>query len=114
MPSDLTLLLKKEDLDVHTVYDEQLAGSCDESILEAAVKEKRALLTFDVDFADIRKYPPGKHCGIVVFRLPDTRWAALKPRVNQILEWLKSSDLYHCLVIVDRRRIRIKTEKIGV
>jgi hypothetical protein len=30
-------------------------------------------MTFDLDFADVRHYPPGSHGGIVVFRLHDQR-----------------------------------------
>jgi predicted nuclease of predicted toxin-antitoxin system len=104
----LAPLLQHEKFEVHTVYDEHLAGENDETILEAAIKENRTLLTFDTDFCNIRKYPPVKHCGIVVFRLKDTRWRVLKPRVKQVLACLKSPDLCRALVIVDNKRIRVK------
>jgi predicted nuclease of predicted toxin-antitoxin system len=49
MPVDLALFLRKENFKVHTVYDENLSGESDETILEAAVREKRTLFTFDTD-----------------------------------------------------------------
>lgn len=58
--------------DAHSVVDEQLAGGRDERILEACQQEGRILVTLDLDFADIRLYPPSKHQGIWVLR-PSTQ-----------------------------------------
>ncbi|MHB1928507.1 MAG: DUF5615 family PIN-like protein [Acidimicrobiales bacterium] len=51
-----------------TVYDEDLAGQPDEVVLAAAISEDRVLVTLDLDFSDLRAYPIGTHCGIVVLR----------------------------------------------
>jgi len=60
--------------DADTVYDEDLAGQPDEVVLAAAVSENRLLVT--LDFSDLRAYPIGTHCGIVVLRpLDDSRAA---------------------------------------
>lgn len=55
--------------DVTTVHDESLAGRPDTALAEAIRGEGRCLVTFDLDFADARKYPPRDHAGIVVLRL---------------------------------------------
>jgi predicted nuclease of predicted toxin-antitoxin system len=83
MPADLATLLIKGGHDVHGVVDESLTGSADSVIVQAARREERILMTFDTDFADIRRYPPGTHPGIVVFRLRDQRWATLAEPVNE-------------------------------
>jgi predicted nuclease of predicted toxin-antitoxin system len=56
--------------DAVTAGDERLLGRSDIVIAEAARAEGRVLLTLDLEFADMRKHPPGSHPGIVLFRPP--------------------------------------------
>jgi predicted nuclease of predicted toxin-antitoxin system len=78
MPLDLATMLQKEGHGVADVAGEGLGGEDDLPVLQAAVREDRILVTFDLDFADIRAYPPGTHAGVVVFRLRDQRWQTLE------------------------------------
>ncbi|HAX98991.1 MAG TPA: hypothetical protein DCY12_08945 [Candidatus Atribacteria bacterium] len=59
--------------DAITTADENLLGQSDLAVAKAAKGEKRILLTLDIEFADIRKYPPGSHSGIILFRPPALR-----------------------------------------
>jgi hypothetical protein len=68
-------------------------------------------MTFDTDFADIRRYPPGTHPGIVVFRLRDQRWATLEPPATRLLEQGKLEDLASSLAIVTETRVRLRRGK---
>jgi len=111
MPADLGTLLVKDGHDVHGVLDESLGGSADSVIVEAARREERILMTFDMDFADVRNYPPGTHAGIVVFRLRDQRWATLAPPVTRLLEQGKLEDLATSLAIVTETRVRLRRGK---
>ena len=54
--------------DVTTVADEDLLGEPDTRIAAAAGGEGRMVFTLDVQFADLRAYPPGSHPGICLFR----------------------------------------------
>ena len=54
--------------DVHSVNDENLGGSVDEDIAEACRLEQRILITSDLDFADIRHFPPHNQPGLIVLR----------------------------------------------
>ncbi|MDM7998106.1 MAG: DUF5615 family PIN-like protein [Acidobacteriota bacterium] len=47
--------------DVLTAADENLLSHPDTEIAQAAKEEQRMLLTLDIEFADLRKYPPGSH-----------------------------------------------------
>lgn len=85
LPKALEDLLRAGGHDVTTVPQENLSGSGDPRVLDAATGEDRLLMTFDMDFADIRQYPVGSHAGIVVFRLRDQRWAVLEPPARQLL-----------------------------
>jgi len=94
--------------DVLTVADENLLSKPDKEIAGAAFNEERMLLTLDVEFADLRKYPPGSHPGILLFRP-----LSYGPRsVNQfIIDFMSSTDLeklISCVVIIDSTRVRIR------
>ncbi len=111
LPTALTELLRAAGHDVMTVADEALSGSNDPKVLQAAASEGRMLLTFDLDFADIRRYPIGSHAGIVVFRLRDQRWAALEQPARRLIESGLLDRLQSGLAIVDESRVRIRTKK---
>jgi hypothetical protein len=49
MPANFGTLLVKGGHDVHGVLDEGLGGSADSVIVEAARREERILMTFDLD-----------------------------------------------------------------
>lgn len=59
MPAEAADLLGNSGHDVHSVYDEGLGGADDQAIAQAVRQEWRILITLDLDFADIRLYPPG-------------------------------------------------------
>jgi predicted nuclease of predicted toxin-antitoxin system len=111
MPADLASRLRHAGHDVVDVMEEGLAGEDDPPILKAATKEGRILVTFDLDFADIRHYPPGTHAGIVVFRLQDQRWKNLQGPLNRLLAGDSLEGLSNGLAIVDETRVRYKRPK---
>ncbi len=69
LPIELAELFRRSGHDAQTVFDEGLAGAEDAEIASVCVRERRAVVTLDMDFADIRAYPPPEYAGIVVFRL---------------------------------------------
>lgn len=50
--------------DVATIAEEGLLGMSDIAVGKTAQIEGRILLTLDIEFADLRKHPPGTHPGI--------------------------------------------------
>ena len=68
LPRDAEALLRKAGHDVRSVLDEQLGGNLDPRVFEASQAGNRILITFDLDFSDIRVYPPASHKGIWVLR----------------------------------------------
>ncbi len=108
MPNALVEFLNFNGYKADTVKDENLSGSDDHDVLNAATANQRILLTYDADFANTREYPPGSHSGIVVFRLRDQRWASLKEPIRRIVESGTLRKLGKGLAIVDEFRIRIR------
>ena len=93
---------------VTSAADEGLLSQPDTVVAAAAAREDRVLLTLDLEFGDLRKYPPGSHPDIVLFR-PRT----FGPRaVNRCIEtFLRDTDLTslaRCVVIVEPSRVRVR------
>jgi predicted nuclease of predicted toxin-antitoxin system len=61
--TDVAPALRALGHDVLTVHDQGLAGHPDADIARAVQQEQRVLVTFDLDFADIRRYPPSRSSG---------------------------------------------------
>ena len=53
---------------VSTAFEEGLLGKVDVDVSAAAKGEDRMVFTLDLNFADLRKFPPGSHPGIILFR----------------------------------------------
>jgi predicted nuclease of predicted toxin-antitoxin system len=68
LPRDAQALLFAAGHDVETAIEEHLAGNPDAKVLDACCAESRVLVTLDLDFADIRLYPPSTHAGVWVLR----------------------------------------------
>jgi predicted nuclease of predicted toxin-antitoxin system len=56
--------------DVETVSQEGLSGATDADLFRFCVDEGRCLVTLDLDFADVIRFPPQQAGGIVVLRCP--------------------------------------------
>ena len=111
LPTAPAELLRAGGHDTMTVADEALGGSEDPEVLRHATKEGRVFLTFDLDFADIRRYPVGSHGGIAVFRLHDQRWAVLEQPARRLVESGLLDRLQSGLAIIDESRVRLRTKK---
>lgn len=56
--------------DTSTVGGQRLCGCPDRQLFEACSAEGRCLVTLDVDFGDVTRFPPDRSAGVIVLRLP--------------------------------------------
>lgn len=70
LPRGVVELLAAAGHDAMSVQNQRLGGRPDSEIANACREEERALVTLDLDFADIRAFPPSDFGGIIVLRLP--------------------------------------------
>ena len=77
LPIQFKRLFTESGHDAATVVDEGLGGASDTEIAAICIAEERVLITQDLDFSDIRTYPPAEYAGIVVFRLSSAARDAL-------------------------------------
>lgn len=94
--------------EAHSVVEQALGGRPDEHVLEVCQRENRALITFDLDFANIVAYPPDNFSGIVVLRLNDQSHPAAVSAVQRVLDLVPNEPLVGKLWIVEEHRIRIQ------
>jgi predicted nuclease of predicted toxin-antitoxin system len=92
------------------IRDLGLGDAPDAQIAARARQTGAAILTRDVDFADIRHYPPPEFAGIIVLRMPDD---AVAPAIVSLLErFLKqtalAAQLPGHLVILEPDRVRFR------
>jgi predicted nuclease of predicted toxin-antitoxin system len=94
--------------DVQTVRDEGLQGCSDQTLFDVAGKEKRCLVTLDLDFSDVLRFPPETSSGIVILRIPQNpTLPLLEQLVRQFLRALEGMSVDGRLWIVEIGRIRI-------
>lgn len=94
--------------DVETALSEGLAGSLDPSLLSACDTENRILVTLDLDFANMRDYPPGSHKGIWVLRPAAQTFDAVLHLVLSGVKLATAERTAGQLWVIDERRVRIR------
>ncbi|MFQ5906706.1 MAG: DUF5615 family PIN-like protein [bacterium] len=101
-------MLSRYGHDAVTVPQQGLAGRSDAVIWEAAQRESRFLITMDLDFADIRRFPPGTHEGILVLRPSRQGRKAIRALFQAVLAQHSLDSFRGCIVIADEWRIRVR------
>jgi predicted nuclease of predicted toxin-antitoxin system len=95
-----------------TAFEEGLLGKVDVEVGAAAKAEDRMVFTLDLDFADLRKFPPGSHPGIILFRPRSMGPLAVNEFVLKFAQETDLTSLARCLVIVEPHRIRVRRPSI--
>lgn len=108
LPVEVAGLLQDAGYDAVSVFDQELSGEIDRTIAHVCQQEQRVLLTLDLDFADIRAYPPQQYAGIVVLRSRRQDKQVVLALAERVVKALKSEALSQKLWIVDEPRIRIR------
>jgi len=94
--------------DVETALSEGLAGAPDPTLFAACKAEGRVLVTLDLDFADIRGYPPGSHSGVWVLRPADQAFASVLSLVLAGVRLAAMERTAGQLWVIDEKRVRIR------
>jgi predicted nuclease of predicted toxin-antitoxin system len=109
LPIEVAGLLGAAGHDAQTVPEEQLAGHADPAVADVCRQEGRALVTLDLDFADIRAYPPADYPGIVVMRLSRVDKAHVLRVVRGQIPLLTQEALAGTLWIAGESKVRIRS-----
>ena len=108
LPVEIADVLRQQHYDAMTILEQQMAGQRDEIVAQVCQQEYRVLITLDLDFSDIRCYPPENYAGIIVLRPANQGMNAALRLMQRILPLLGQEPLAGLLWVVDEHRVRIR------
>ena len=108
LPAEAAAVLRDAGFAADTVADEHLSGANDETVATTSRSEGRILVTLDLDFANIRAYPPAEHTGIIVLRVRHQDKPTVLAYVRRLAAALTRRNPTGELWIVDGNRIRFR------
>jgi hypothetical protein len=93
--------------DVETAVSEGMSGSSDDELYNVCCRERRTLITLDLDFANPLRFPPEGTAGIIVLRPPVPSLPLIRTTIGGALAHIKSGQVDGRLWIVEPGRIRV-------
>jgi predicted nuclease of predicted toxin-antitoxin system len=112
LPRSFARSLREGGFEAEDVRDVGLRGRSDEEVLRYAEEHNRILVTADLGFGNVFKFPRGSHRGIVIVRFPNELPArTLVSIVSRALTGLSMEELDRNLVIIEPGRIRLRPRR---
>jgi predicted nuclease of predicted toxin-antitoxin system len=108
LPVEVAALLIEAGHDALTVPQQNMGGQADPRLATVCQVENRAILTLDLDFADIRAYAPQNYAGIIVLRLSRLDKHRVLTSVKRLIAVFDREPLAGRLWIVDESSVRIR------
>lgn len=108
LPVETVSTFREKGFEADTVGDESLSGADDEAIANRVRAEKRILVTLDLDFSNIRAYPPDEYAGIIVLRLKTQDKPTVLRYVRRVAAAVEQRNPDDELWIVQHDRIRFR------
>src|SRR5262249_38247833 len=105
---DVAAALNGRGHDALTVHGQGLRGSADTRLGDACRQEGRALVTLDLDFANIQEYPPEDFPGLIVLRMGAQSLPHVLRVFTPVLDLLDREPVAGHLWIVEEDRVRIR------
>jgi predicted nuclease of predicted toxin-antitoxin system len=90
------------------VTDEGLSGAEDAVVWQQVVAEGRFFVTLDLDFADVRRFPPGSHPGILLLRPRNRSRDAVQDILERVVRDHPLNTLASCFAVADGKNTRIR------
>jgi len=107
LPVEIKELLQSDQHDAVMVTEQGLGGEQDLRIADVCLKEKRILITLDLDFADIRAYPPKQFPGFMVVRVQRQDKHHILNVFSQAIPLIEKESIENHLWIIEETRVRI-------
>jgi len=100
--------LRQNGYDVIRLREEGLQRTTDAEIVKKATKERRAILTCDLDFGDLMATSGEIYPSVIIFRLQNERPENVNRRLEQVLK--ESSDVLEkgAIISVEETRHRVR------
>ena len=109
LPGSLVRALRDAAHYAEDLRDVLRRGSTDDEVFEYARASRLTLVTRDVGFGNIAKFPLGTHSGIVLVRFPNSVLAGtVTEAIVRAIAGLSDADVAGNLVVIGPRRVRIR------
>lgn len=108
LPVEVLDAFRTAGYDAISAVDQGLGGAAAPEVADVCRREGRALLTLDLDFADIRANPPDEYPGVIVLRLARQDMKTILKILSRLIEHLASLRITGQLWIVEENRIRTR------
>jgi predicted nuclease of predicted toxin-antitoxin system len=113
-PPSFLSLFQSETIDASSVYAQNISGADDNLVYKICQEEGRALVTFDLDFANIIRYPAHESAGIIVCRLrKKINLNDIQGLCKTLVKIISENELSDKLFIVEGEKIRIRKSDGG-
>ena len=108
LPRQIAGLLVARGHDATTVAEQGWQGTPDDILWSRIQNERRWLMTADKGFADLRRYPPGDHRGVILLRSQEESRRGYLELAAIALGRLDLDELAGAVVVVTRRGVRTR------
>jgi len=108
IPATLVPALSALGHDVDTVVEQGLGGLPDEDVWSAVKRDRRFLVTQDLDFSDIRTFSHGDPAGILPVRLKVPGRSTVATRIQSLFTSEDVGSWEGCVVIASDRKLRVR------
>jgi predicted nuclease of predicted toxin-antitoxin system len=108
LPAEAIDILREAGYDAVSVLDQGLGGKPDHEIAKICQVENRIIITLDLDFADIRAYPPRDYAGLIVLRLRQHDKARVSNVLERLVKVMNNEPIANRLWIVEENRVRVR------
>jgi predicted nuclease of predicted toxin-antitoxin system len=112
LPKTVGELISAYFQDTTSVLEEGLSGTLDPALWKVVQMEGRFLITGDKGFANIRKYPPGTHYGVLLLRPEFAGIPQMKQLTQEVLRSGVLDKMAGCISVATPGRIRIRRPAI--
>lgn len=109
MPRSTARIPKARGYEVLDVRDCGLRGKSDEEVFKFAQKEKAIILTGDLGFGNLLRFPIGNHSGIIIVHYPnEISTFQLNNQIAKAFDTLTETDFKGNLIILEPGKVRIR------
>ena len=109
LPRSLVGELQRAGISAQHVLELGARGRSDDEILALARSKDLTLITGDVGFGNLLRYPLDSHAGIVIARFPnELATASTNAAIVAALRSLTAEEVHGTLVIIEPGRIRLR------
>jgi predicted nuclease of predicted toxin-antitoxin system len=108
LPRQIAELLNAHGHDALTVLEQGWKGASDDVLWRRIQAEARWLITADKGFAELRRYPPGSHAGVILLRSAEENRRDYSNLAAMALERHIFDEIAGAVAVVTRRGVRIR------